>query len=154
MYNINFTTSFVVGQTPQEVFNAINKVRGWWSEEIEGVTDKQDAEWSYHYKDLHSCRMKVTELIPEKRVVWLVLENKFSFTKDQSEWLGNNIIFDITPEGNKTRLTFTQQGLVPDNECYEVCSNAWTQYVQQSLQSLITPGKGLPNSRECGIMVR
>jgi hypothetical protein len=29
-----------VKQTPEEAFTAINNVRGWWSEEIEGGTEK------------------------------------------------------------------------------------------------------------------
>lgn len=40
MSNRNFTTFFTVDQTPEEAFAAINNVRGWWSEEIEGDTDK------------------------------------------------------------------------------------------------------------------
>ena len=41
--NQNYTTSFTVDQTPEEAFAAINNVRGWWSQAIEGDTDKLDA---------------------------------------------------------------------------------------------------------------
>ncbi len=40
MTNQNFTMTFSVDQTPEEAFGAIKNVRGWWSEEIEGSTDK------------------------------------------------------------------------------------------------------------------
>ena len=40
MKNQNFTTTFSVDQTPEEAFAAINNVRGWWSGEIAGSTDK------------------------------------------------------------------------------------------------------------------
>jgi hypothetical protein len=96
MKTSDFTTILLVDQAPEKVFNAINNVRGWWSEEIEGSTDKLNDEWNYHYEDLHRCKMKVTELIPDKKVVWLVMENYMTFTKDKTEWTGNKIIFEIT----------------------------------------------------------
>ena len=30
--------------------------------------------------------MKLIEVVPNKKVVWLVLDNHFNFTEDQSEW--------------------------------------------------------------------
>jgi len=147
MDNRNFNTTLTVSQTPAELFKAINNVRGWWSEDIVGTTDKLNSEFDYHFEDVHKCKMKIVELVPDKRIVWLVKENFFKFTNDKSEWIGNKIIFDITKAGDKTELHFTQVGLVPEYECFEICEKAWTQYVQQSLKSLVTTGKGQPNAK-------
>jgi Activator of Hsp90 ATPase homolog 1-like protein len=145
MNNQNFTTTLLVGQTPEEVFNAINNVRGWWSEEIEGGTEKLNDEFTYHYEDVHRCKVKLIEVIPGKKVVWLITDNYFNFTKDKSEWKGTKISFDISKKGNKTQLRFTHLGLVREYECFDICSNAWGQYIQHSLRNLITTGKGQPN---------
>lgn len=147
MENQNFTISILVDQSPKEVFNAINNVRGWWSEEIEGNTEKLNDEFTYHYKDVHISKMKLIEVIPDKKVVWLVIDNHFNFTKDINEWKGNKIIFEIEQKDNKTQLKFTQVGLVPQYECYDICREAWSNYIKNSLRSLITTGKGQPNPK-------
>lgn len=146
----NFTTTLLVDQTPEEVYNAVNNVSGWWSEEIEGGTTKLNDEFTYHFKDVHICKMRLIEVIPDKKVVWLVMDNHFDFTKDKSEWINNKIVFEITEKHNKTQLQFTQLGLVPEYECYDICRDAWTHYIQDSLRGLITTGKGLPNPKEGG----
>src|SRR3954469_17081894 len=92
----DFTTTITVDQTPAEVFNAINNVRGWWSEEIEGTTNKLNDEFNYHYEDVHRTQMKIIEFITDKKVVWQVMDNYFSFTKDKGEWNGNKIVFLIS----------------------------------------------------------
>ena len=144
----DFKTSFSTNATPQQVFDAINNVRGWWSENIEGETDQLDSEYSYHYQDVHLCKMKITEFIPNRKVVWHVLENYFKFTKDESEWKDTDIIFEIAEKDGKTELKFTHKGLVPEYECYNICHDAWTHYIQQSLKDLITTGKGSPTPKE------
>jgi hypothetical protein len=83
MDNQNFTTTIVVEQSPAEVFKAINNPRAWWSEEIEGITDQLNAEWNYQFGNNHRSKMKVIELIPDKKVAWLVEENYFKNAKDQ-----------------------------------------------------------------------
>ena len=154
MNTSDFTTTLLVDQTPQEVFDAINNVRGWWSEEIDGSTEKLNDEFLYHYKDVHISKMKLVEVDPRKKIVWLVMDNYFSFTKDKSEWKGTKIIFDISEKDGKTQLQFTHQGLVPAYECYEVCHDAWSNYIKTSLRSLITTGKGQPNPKEGGLNAR
>ena len=150
MNNQSFTTTLSVDQTPNEVFNAINNPRGWWSEEIEGSTQKLNDEFNYHYKDVHRARIKLIEVIPDKKVVWLVMNNYFNFTKDKSEWTNTKIIFEISEKDGKTQLRFTHEGLVPQYECYDVCSDGWSNYIRNSLHSLITTGKGEPNPKEGG----
>ena len=142
----DFTTTLLVDETPKQAFDAINNVRGWWSEEIEGSTDTLNSEFDYHYEDVHRCKIKIVELVPNKKIVWSVLDNYFKFTKDKSEWKGTKIIFDIAKKENKTEMRFTHEGLVPAYECYEICRDAWTGYIQKSLRNLITAGKGQPNA--------
>ena len=144
----NFEVTVDVNNSADQVFAAINNVRGWWSEEIEGSTDKLNEVYFYHFKDVHRCTIKVAELIPGKRVVWEVLDNYFSFTEDKSEWIGNKIVFDIYDPGDKTQLTFSHVGLIPQYECYAVCEEAWTNYITNSLRKLIETGKGEPNPKE------
>ncbi|MDB5111955.1 MAG: hypothetical protein JWR67_3069 [Mucilaginibacter sp.] len=141
----DYTITLLVGQSPEQVFRAIGKPRGWWSEQIEGPTDELNAEFSYHYKDIHRCKIKITEFVPGKKVVWLVLENHFDFTKDKTEWKGTKMVFEISKKDGKTQLVFTHVGLVPAYECYELCSDAWGNYIGKSLKSLIETGKGQPN---------
>ena len=145
MSDQNYTTSFTVDQSPEEVFIAINNVRGWWSGEIDGRTDKLGAEFKYRYKDLHKTTQKITELAPGKKVVWQVVESHINFVKDKNEWNGTDIVFEIAKKGGETELRFTQVGLVPAFECYGDCSGAWGFYINDSLRSLITTGEGQPN---------
>ncbi|TDH24555.1 SRPBCC domain-containing protein [Segetibacter sp. 3557_3] len=144
----DFTTFFTVEQSPLEVFNAITDVRAWWSEDIEGSTKNVNDEFTYWYKDVHICRLKLIAVVPGKRIAWLVLENYFKFTNDPSEWTGNKLLFDITALDNKTQLQFKQLGLVPEYECFKTCSTAWTNYINHSLKRLITTGEGAPNKHE------
>jgi len=148
MSSKNFTTTILVDQAPQDVFKAVNNVRGWWSENIDGDTDKLNAMFLYHYKDVHACKIKITELIPGKKVVWQVLENHFNFINDDTEWKGDDIVFDISKKGKQTQLQFTQMGLTSADECYNVCYDAWTGFIANSLDKLISTGKGEPTPKD------
>ena len=148
MKDSHYTTSFTVNQSPEEVFAAINNVRGWWSEEIEGRTDKLGAEFKFHFEDFHHSTHKITEFVPGKKVVWHVPDARINFVKDKDEWNGTDVVFDIARKGDQTELRFTHVGLVPAIECYKGCSGAWGFYVNDSLRRLITTGKGEPNTKE------
>lgn len=147
----NYTSQFWVDQNSETAFNAIKNFRAWWSMEIEGITDKLNEVFFYHYKDVHLCTIKLIEIIPDRKLVYQVLNNQFNFVEDKSEWINSKLIFEITREGDKTKVTFTHEGLTPESECYAVCNDAWTSYIQGSLKNLIITGKGMPNPKEGGL---
>ena len=144
----DFTASFLVDQSPEEVFDAINNVRGWWSGEIDGSTDSLGDVFTYRYKDVHRTTQKITEMVPGKKVVWHVTDAELSFVKDKTEWNGTDIVFEIAKKDGKTEVRFTHVGLVPAFECYGGCSGAWGFYINDSLRNLIASGKGEPNQKE------
>ena len=146
--NRDYSVTFEAACTPQEAFAAINNVRGWWSQAVEGDTDRLGAVFNYHYQDVHRATFRITEFVPGKKVAWHVVDNYFNFVKDKTEWTGTDIVFEIVPLGDATEVRFTHIGLVPDYECYDVCANAWGSYITGSLPNLLTTGQGQPNQIE------
>ena len=139
----DFTTTILVDQTPKEVFDAINNVSGWLQGEINGSTSKLKDEFTYRMTDIHISKQKLVEVIPNKKIVWLVTESQLNFIQEKNEWANTKITFEISEVNNKTQLRFTHFGLFPEIECYRACSNAWGELIQKSLFSLITTGKGM-----------
>ena len=133
----DLTVTILVDQTPEQAFQAITNVRGWWTGTIEGPTDQLGGEFTYRYRDFHYSKQKVTELIPGRRVVWLIVDSALEFVADKREWNGTSVIFDIARKGDQTEVRFTHAGLNPAHQCYGACSNAWSSYIRGSLRKLI-----------------
>ena len=142
MSNSNFTLTLAVDQPAKQVYDAINNVAAWWHGEVIGNTNQLNAAFTYQMETFHFSTQKIVELVPNKKIVWLVTQSNLSFIKQTDEWTGTQIIFEIETVNNKTQVHFTHQGLVPSVECYGACSGGWTALIQKSLYSLITTGKG------------
>jgi uncharacterized protein YndB with AHSA1/START domain len=151
MNDQSFSITFSVPAIPEETFAAINDVRGWWSRDVDGPTDAVGAEFSYRGNsdgvNVHRAQIRVTDLVAGKRVAWLVVDNWMSFIEDQREWTGTRITFDISPTPEGAQVHFSHRGLVPAYECHDVCVDAWTFFMQDSLRGLITTGLGRPMER-------
>ncbi|WP_086669209.1 SRPBCC family protein [Lentzea kentuckyensis] len=141
----DYSTSFTVEQSPDEVYAAVLDVRAWWTGEVEGPTGEVGAEFTYRHHPQHYSRQRVTELSPGRRVVWQVTDSHLAFVSEPAEWTGSEIVFDLVPAEGGTELRFTHVGLVPDVECFGACSTGWSHYIGGSLHSLITTGQGLPD---------
>jgi len=144
----NYHTSIAVNATAHEAFESINSVTKWWTENLEGSSQKLNDEFTVRFGDVHYSKQKLVEVVADEKVVWLVTDSKLNFIKDREEWTDTKIVFDILRENNQTQVHFTHIGLIPDIECYNACSNAWSEYIQGSLLSLINTGKGRPTRKE------
>ncbi|WP_423126485.1 SRPBCC family protein [Gaoshiqia sp. Z1-71] len=144
----HYQTSIVVDATAHEAFECINRVSRWWTENLEGSTQQLNDKFNVRFGDVHYSRQKIVELIPDQKIVWLVTDSYLSFLRDKNEWTGTKISFEIVRQGRRVQVRFTHLGLFPGIECFDACSNAWEQYIRQSLQSLISTGKGQPDPKE------
>jgi len=140
MNDQSLSIGFTVDEDPEQVFAAINDVRSWWSGDIDGTTDEIGSEFTYTYEDLHHSTQRIIDLVPGRLVTWHVVEASIRFVEDETEWTNTVIRFDITPRGPRTEVRFTHVGLVPDSECFDSCSTAWTYYVGTSLRNRVSGG--------------
>lgn len=141
----DFTATIDVPQTPEKVFAAALDQRAWWSAAIEGPTDHVGTEFRHEVPDMHWCTFRIAALDRPRHLSWLALDSWLTFTDPKGEWNGTTVRFDIAQRDGLTEPTFTHEGLTPEFDCYDLCSNAWTGYVTGSLRYLITTGVGQPN---------
>ena len=137
-----YQSSIAADFTPGEAFEAINQVREWWAKNIEGNTEKLNDVFTVHFSGGTFVTFKITESIPGKKIAWLVTDCYLPWLKDKTEWTGTKMSFEIFELGYKTQLRFTHLGLNPEIECFDSCSNSWSQLIRQGLFTLITTGKG------------
>ena len=144
----DYQVSISVEASADKVFKCINNVKGWWSENLKGDSENQDGVFTIDFGGDIFVTHKLVEVVPNKKVVWLVTDCYLSWLKDKSEWTNTKVVFNISTEGNLTTIHFTHIGLVPQVECYNDCVKGWEQYIKGSLQKLITEGEGQPQKKK------
>lgn len=137
----DFSYSFTTPKSPEEIFHLLLVIDKWWSgifeETITGESQKINDEFSFSAGGgAHYSKHRLVELVPGQKIVWEVIECILSFLTKTDEWMNTKLRFDITPEGDMSRVTFTHEGLVPRFECYNNCTGAWTQYMENLEEKL------------------
>lgn len=137
----NFTYQIISSKTPESIFELLLNVDQWWSglyeETIKGKSHHLNDEFTFEAgQGMHYSKQKLVELVPNKKIAWLVTESKLTFLSDAGEWTNSKLLFDISKENNKTIVTFTHDGLTPQIECYDQCYSGWTGYLNNLKKKL------------------
>src|SRR5438552_5006914 len=109
----NYTVSITVDATPQEAFKSINSVTKWWTENLEGSSQKLNDEFSVRFGNVHYSKQKLVEVIPDKKVVWLVTDSKLNFIKKNRKGQAKRIVSEIRKKRAKRRNQSLNKVWVP-----------------------------------------
>jgi hypothetical protein len=144
MKNQDFNCSITANVSAEEAMEAISQVSVWWAKNFTGSAEKLNDEFTVTFGDTF-VSFKVTELVPEAKVVWTATDCYLPWLNDKTEWTGTKVIFELSTENGETTIHFTHQGLLPEVECYDMCVKGWTQYIPGSLLALLKEGVGQPS---------
>ena len=139
----DFTYSLTVKASAKDALNKISQVNLWWAKDFKGKASKLNDKFSVHFGDTY-VDFRISEVIPDKKITWLVTDCNLHWIKDKKEWKNTECIWTLTEKDGKTQIDFVHKGVTPESECYESCKPGWTHHLKDSLLKLIDEGKGFP----------
>src|SRR5581483_12513804 len=112
MENESFRATIEVTNSPREIFQRITEdVAKWWGgKDFSGKSTNMNNEFIVNHPGAHYSKQKLIDVIPNKKVVWLVTESKLNWLKNQDEWTNTKMIFEITSKSHSFLLHFTHEG--------------------------------------------
>lgn len=143
----DYQKSVLIAGNRLGVFKAITeRIDEWW-----GTVDRQPSAEGVAFKVSFGeafWRFKVIDFQRGSRISWeCITSNQMhaGLMGIKEEWLGTKLHWELSEQTDgMTTLSFTHEGLVPDFNCYEVCSDAWGFFVGMSLKELVEQGAGQP----------
>jgi uncharacterized protein YndB with AHSA1/START domain len=141
----DFHYEITVESTAKKIYTGLTQnIQNWWTEKMEGSANKINEVFTVRF-DKTFKKIKVVELIPDKKIIWEVMESYIDIAEinNKSEWNGTKIVWEINQNEDSTDLILTHHGLKPSLECYEVCDNGWISFME-SFHDYITTGMGTP----------
>lgn len=134
------------GISASKAYEAISQVNRWWGEDFDGSAKKINDQFRIRFGQTF-VDFKITEAIPEKRIVWTVMDCYLPWQRDKTEWTGTKLVWIVTEHNGASTVEMTHVGLSPATECFETCIKGWDEHVKGSLLKLMTEGKGQPQRK-------
>jgi hypothetical protein len=144
MTNQDYQGSFTANIPPREALEKISRVSEWWSNNFEGKSQKLNDVFTVQFKSGDMYKVKVSEIIPNKKIIWEVIDAYQGWVKLPTEWVGTQIIWEVIPQKDSVEVKMMHSGLVPELECFDTCTKGWNYLMLESLSKFLNEGKGHP----------
>lgn len=141
----NYNHTIAVNVQSAQAFESISQVSKWWATNFEGRAKDRNDRFTVRFGDTF-VDFTISEVVPDKKVVWLVTDCNLHWLNDKKEWQHTTIDWEIAEQDSVTQIHMTHVGLIPAMECYSNCEKGWNFFVGESLYKLITEGQGLPET--------
>lgn len=133
-----------------KVYEALSTVEGiasWWTKNTTGFS-KPGEKVNVRFlepdgKEKGSMDFEVIELVPKSKVQW-------RFTAGPAEWIGTDVIFDLSQDGDYTIVLFNHKNWRELVEFTYHCSMKWAIFML-SLKELLETGEGRPSPNDIKI---
>ncbi|HEX4206978.1 MAG TPA: SRPBCC domain-containing protein [Ktedonobacteraceae bacterium] len=119
-YHKSITTTV----SAEEAFQKISSPSIWWTANIKGSAKNLNDVFTM-FTERDTVTLQVVEVVPNKKLVWLVTDCQMLWLKDPTEWKNTQMVFEISEGSQQTSIDMTHVGLVPEVECYHVCEPGW-----------------------------
>src|SRR5262245_36724248 len=131
--------SFAIKASREAVYAALATRDGltrWWTTDVRGES-AQGKTLSFRFANVFKPEMRVDTLQAKRLVSWTCVGG-------EKDWADNTFTFDLSDEGETTRLLFRQEyARELDDETYGQFNHNWGYYLER-LKSLCETGAGKP----------
>lgn len=145
MKNENYHKTILVDASAEEAMKKISRISHWWRKDFIGdagrLNNKFTVPFGEHNGEISFVNFIVSEMIPNKKVVWKVTDCNLPWLKDKKEWNNTEVVFELSEADGGTKIDITHIGLVPEIECYDVCEKGWNGHITEGLTKFINEGK-------------
>ncbi|KAF1720866.1 SRPBCC family protein [Pseudoxanthomonas wuyuanensis] len=121
-----------------EVYRALTTADGLaeiWTREL-AFTAQEGAINEFSFGDEAPTRMEITELVPDKRMVWHCVDS-------DPEWIGTDVSFELAQSNGRTSVVLRHTGWRELTEFYRSCNYNWAMFLL-SLKQYCEDGTGIP----------
>ena len=143
----DYHKSIITTVSAEEAFTNISSASTWWTANIKGSAKNLNDIFTMWTDGRDTVTLQVVEVVPNKKLVWLVTDCQMLWLKDTTEWKNTQIMFEISEENHQTRIDMTHVGLVPGVECYTICEPGWDHHLKALttwFETGISPLEALP----------